>query len=467
MASEPDPGDAAGRQITYADEQPGRAQVGDRTPPDASRQARRPARATRVFRIALIVLVVGTFLGIPAARVLFAPDVAGPSEPPTPVRVGAPVRADAERTVRYAGNLTPEATTTILPKVSGRVTAIPVRQNQLVAAGDVIARIEDDVLRLQVEQARAAFEAADAQYRQAVRGVRSEELEIVRAEVEQAEAELETARSNLERTERLYEAETVSRSDYESAVDRFQSAQTQVANARRQLDLMESGASEEELAMARANADAAARQLELAELQLDYATVRTPVAGSVARVTAEVGQMVGTESPIAAVVNDRLIYARITIPERFYGDFRGSEGTMPVRIHPEAYPDDPPFEGTVSTVASIIDAASRTFEVEVAIPNADGRLRPGMYVNAIFVLESWDAAVQVPDSAVYRRDGATVVYTVESASPARASVVEVRTEDLPGELTLVHAGLDGSEQIIVEGAAFLADGDEVEVIEEP
>ncbi len=446
MASEPDPGDAAGSRIAFAEEHP-------RTP--------------RVVRIALIVLVVGTFLGIPAARVLFAPEVAGPSDPPAPVRVGVPIRADAERTVRYAGNLTPEASTTILPRVSGRVTAIPVRQNQFVAAGDVIARIEDEVLRLQVEQARAAFEAADAQYRQAVRGVRTGELDIVRAEVEQAETELETARSNLERTERLYEAEAVSRSDYESAVDRFQSAQTQVANARRQLDLMESGASEEELAMARANADAAARQLELAELQLDYATVRTPVAGSVARVMAEVGQMVGTESPIAAVVNDRLIYARITIPERFYGDFLGSEGTMQVRIRPEAYPDDAPFEGTVSTVASIIDAASRTFEVEVAIPNADGRLRPGMYVNAVFVLESWGEALQIPDSAVYRRDGATVVYTVESASPARASVVEVRTEDLPGEFTLVHDGLDGSERLIVEGAAFLADGEDVEVIDEP
>lgn len=466
MPSEPDPGDAAGSRIAFAEKHPRTTAPAD-PPSDGSRASGRAPRVTRVVRIALIVLVVGTFLGIPAARVLFAPDVAAPSDPPAPVRVGVPIRADAERTVRYAGNLTPEASTTILPRVSGRVTAIPVRQNQLVAAGDVIARIEDEVLRLQVEQARAAFEAADAQYRQAVRGVRTGELEIVRAEVEQAEAELETARSNLERTERLYEAEAVSRSDYESAVDRFQSAQTQVANARRQLDLMESGASEEELAMARANADAAARQLELAELQLDYATVRTPVAGSVARVMSEVGQMVGTESPIAAVVNDRLIYARITIPERFYGDFLGSEGTMQVRIRPEAYPDDAPFEGTVSTVASIIDAASRTFEVEVAIPNADGRLRPGMYVNAVFVLESWGQALQIPDSAVYRRDGATVVYTVESASPARASVVEVRTEDLPGEFTLVHEGLDGSERLIVEGAAFLADGEDVEVIDEP
>lgn len=465
MASEPDPGDAAGRDTIFVDELSDRRAEGGNAPgSDGDPRAR--SRSKRIIRIVLIVLVVGTFIGIPTARVLFRPDAAGPVDPPAPVRVGSPFRQDAERTVRYAGNLIAESTTTILPRVSGRVTAIPVRQNELVAAGAVIARIEDEVLRIQVEQARAAYEAADAQLRQATRGVRAEELEITRAQVEQAESELETARSNLDRTERLYEAEAVSRSDYESAVDRFQSAETQVANARRQLDLMESGAGEEELAMARANAEAAARQLELAELQLDYATVRTPVSGSVARLMAEVGQMVGPESPIAAVVNDRLIYARITIPERYYGEFRGSEGTMTVRIHPEAYPDDPPFEGTVSSVGSIVDAGSRTFEVEVAIPNADGRLRPGMYVNAFFVVESWEDAVHVPDSAVYRRNGETVVYALDVSSGAYAREIPVVVEDLPGDLAIVHDGLDGSEELIVEGGAFLADGDGVEVLEE-
>lgn len=410
-------------------------------------------------------LAVAMFIGIPIARYLLAPHEQAEAQPPTPVAVGQPVIRDAERTVRYAGTLTPEATTTILPKVGGRVTAVAVRVNQLVAAGDIVARIEDDVLRLQVEQARAAYEAADAQYRQAVRGVRNEELEIARADVEQAEATLETARSNLDRTRRLYEAEAISRREFEEAVDRFESAQTQVENARRRVDLMEEGASEEELAMARANADAAARQLELAQLQLSYATVRAPVSGTVARVLAEEGQMVGRETPIAALVNDRLIYATARVPERLYGAFRGGEGRMQVRIRAEAYPERDPFAGTVSTVASVIDAASRTFEVEVAIPNDDGLLRPGMYVNAVFVIERYPRVVHVPDTAVHRRGESDVVYTVEDtgAGETAAREVVIRAEDLPGEMTIAHDGLAGDEPIIVEGAAFIADGQTVSV----
>ncbi|MFW5688281.1 MAG: efflux RND transporter periplasmic adaptor subunit [Spirochaetota bacterium] len=418
----------------------------------------------RLVTVTVVALVVLTFLGVPAARFLLQPEPVVETAPPTPVLLGSPFRADAERTVRYTGNLTPEATTSVLPKVSGTITRLAVRENQPVSRGDVIAQIEDEVLQLQAAQARAAYQAADAQYRQAVRGVRSQELEITRARVEQAEAALETARSNLDRTERLFEADAVSRREYEEARDRFQAAETDVQNARRQLDIMEQGASSEEIAMARANADAAERRLDLARLQLDYATVTTPVAGTVARVFAEEGQTVGPQSPIVAIVNDRLIYAELNIPERLYGVFRAREGEMPARIYPEAYPDREPFVGTVTAVAPVIDAESRTFRVEVAVANADALLRPGMYVNAVFVLEAYPQALQVPTSAVHQSDGRTVVYSVDDGM---AVAREVTVLDRDGESAIVLSGLDGVDAVIVEGAAFLADGDEVEVVGGP
>ncbi len=421
----------------------------------------------RGWRIAVIALVGLTFLGLPAARYLIETQRAEPDDPRTPVVVGPPVRRDAERTVRYTGNLTPETMTTVVPKVGGRIVELNVRVHRSVAAGEAIGRVEDDALQLQVAQARAAREAADAQYRQAVRGVRSQELEIARADLEQAESALETARSSLGRTGRLLEAEAVSRREYEEAQDRFRAAETQVENARRRVRLMEEGAGDEELEAARANVDAASRQLELAELRLDHATIRSPVAGTVARVFTEVGQTVGPESPVVAIVNDRLIYATMRIPERLYGEFRGRDGAMPVRVFAEAYAgasaDGEAFRGTVSTVAPFIDAASRTFEVEVAIPNDDGMLRPGMFVSAVFVLEQYPQALHVPGSAVHRRQGGSVVY-LEVDGYARERAVQVR----PGgdALSQVLEGLSGDERIIMEGGAFLADGDAVRVVDE-
>jgi RND family efflux transporter MFP subunit len=416
-------------------------------------------------RVVLIVLVAGLFIGLPLGRYLLESEPQAAVPEPTRVATAMPVRADAEETVRYSGNLVPESSTVIIPKTSGRVTRILVSENQTVTAGQLLVEIEDDVLQLQLEQAQAAYDAADAVYRQALRGVRSTELAIVTADVEQAEADLENARSSLARSERLFEAGAIARSEYESAQNQFSSAETAVENARRQLSLMEDGAGEEELTAARANAQAALRQVELAELQLGYASITAPVAGTVASVMTEQGQLVGPSSPLISVVNDTLIRARIQVPERLYGKFRGREGQMVARVYPEAYSaaSDEPFVGRVSTVAGIIDAASRTFEVEVAIPNADGRLRPGMYVSTIFVLETYENALQIPESAVVSgADGEYVFVVADDIAEARPVV----TIDVPGPDTVVLSGVSETDAVIVEGLAFLDDGAAVEVVEQ-
>lgn len=133
---------------------------------------------------------------------------------------------------------------------------------------------------------------------------------------------------------------------------------------------------------------------------------------------------------------------------------------MPVRVSPLAYEDEPPFIGRVSAVSSMIDATSRTFVVEVAMDNADGRLRPGMFVRAEFVVESTNDALLIPNSALHIRDGRTVVFVLDGE---RAAVRPVVADDLPGLFTQIRGGLGADEAVIVEGAAFLQDGAPVAV----
>lgn len=418
-------------------------------------------RRTRVIAITAFSAVVLVFIAIPLSRIVFAQEEAAEQRPPTPVRVTTVTRGLAERTVEYPATLSPETTTPVLPKVSGRLTSVPVRENQLVAAGDTIATVEDDVLTLQVRQAEAALRAARAQYRQALDGARDTELEIARAELEQAETALETARGNLERTRRLYDAGTVPRADFEEAQDSFQAAETQVQNARRRLNLMEEGATDDQLEVALANVEASERQLELAQLQLSYATVTAPVAGTVARVMVEPGQSVGTQTTLVALVNDELIFATAAVPERLYGRFLDREGEMIARVMPSAYEDEPPFEGRVSSVASIIDSASRTFPVEVAIPNADGRLRPGMFVTVEFVLQTNPQALLVQDEAIYERGDQTVVFVVESGV---AQLVPVSVSELAGPMDEITSGVEAGTEVIAEGGAFLTPDTPVRVV---
>ncbi len=418
-----------------------------------------------IGKIITVVLVVGLFVGLPLGRFLLRPEPEAPTVDPTRVVTALPEWGSAESTVQYSGNLVPESSTAVTPKASGRVTQVLVSANDVVVPGQLLVQIEDDILQLQLSQARSAYEAADAVYRQAIRGVRSTELEIATAEVVQAEAELETARSALTRSQRLFEAGAIPRSDFESAENQFSSAETAVANARRQLTLMEAGAGEEELDAARANAQAALRQVELAELQLSYASITAPVGGTVASVVTERGQVVGPNSALLSIVNDRLIHARVRVPERLYGSFRGREGELLARVFPEAYSDGEaePFVGRVSTVAGIIDASSRTFEVEVAIPNEDGRLRPGMYVRTEFVLQTYEDELLIQDAAISDITGdATVLVVTDGVAVER----RVEIIDIAGPQAIVQSGLEDTDTVIVEGAAFLAVGDPVEIVEQ-
>jgi len=123
-------------------------------------------------------------------------------------------------------------------------------------------------------------------------------------------------------------------------------------------------------------------------------------------------------------------------------------------------------------VAPSADAQSRVFDIEVTIPNADGRLRPGMIGSVELGAEAGSASASanaaVPLSAIVRSPRAAGEYTVfvvdgrgdETVARARA----VTLGGVRGNLVAITRGLERGERVIVMGAGLLADGDAVRVI---
>ncbi|MFW5801208.1 MAG: efflux RND transporter periplasmic adaptor subunit [Spirochaeta sp.] len=415
-------------------------------------------RGFRVAAAAAALIVILIFIGLPLWRTALGEDEAE-SHQGILVELMELETERFEEMLRYPGTVTPNNNTVVTPKLAGEVLEIHVNRNDVVQPGDLLVSIDDSMARLQADQARAGVRAAQAQLDQARRGVRAQELENARASVQQAEDELQTARRNLERTERLYEAGTISRSEYEDAQNAFQSANTQVENARRSVRLMEEGASAEELQLAQANLDSAEKQLELAELQLNYAEVRAPIGGRVVDIMAEEGNMASTSTALAAIIGDDHVQVTTALPEERYELFAYRVGDMQVRIHPIAYPEASPFPGVVANVSSLIQRESRTFEVEVAVENPQGRLRPGMFANLEFVVNVEQEAILVPSSAVLTRDNQQVVYTVEmeDGSPT-AHMLPVSVGARQDGQVLITDGLEPGMQIVIRGNTYLEDG---------
>lgn len=418
----------------------------------------------RLIIFLALAMVPFVFLGIPALQIAFA--VADEeAQPGVPVRLSTPELRTLEQRVQYAGNLEAEQTAAALSRLSGEVLEILVSRNEMVEAGQILARIEDDVPQLERAQARANLDARESQLRAARRGAREEEVENARAQVEQAEENLENAENDLERTRRLFDAGTISRSEFEDTENAFRRARTEVESARRSLRILEQGATEEEIEQAEAAVEAARRQYELAQLNLDFATVRAPVSGRVTDVPVETGSTVEPGRPIAIIMNDDLVRARIRVPERRFSAFTRGELSPEALLTAVAFPDMEPARAEIRRIGSTIDPTTRTFEVELVVDNASGMLRPGMFVNSWFTVARESDIVTVPDAAVVQRGESSYVFALNDDGQT-VRRIEITTGLEQDGFTGVVGDIDLDTRVVVEGNSFLEDQQRVRVLED-
>ena len=382
------------------------------------------------------------------------------------VRAEHPRIGTIERMLSTSGTLTAAGTINVTSKVSGRIETIAVQEGQGVAEGQLLVQIDEQVPRLQLDQAYAAWQAAQAQYERAQRGPRPEELENARALQAKAEKDLATAEESFTRSEQLYSSGTIPKAQFEQAESMLRGARTELENAGRSLQMLEQGAGAEERRMALAQANAAKASYELARLQLENTRIRAPGAAVVARVLQDEGNIVGTSTPILVLVQAERIQVEIELAEKYYGEILGSGESLEVRVFPPAYPGKAAFIGRPFTVAPTINPGSRTFTVTVEIADPQDLLRPGMYAEVELVLQREPEALLIPVSSLLERAGEQIVFVVEGAGE---NAVATARKVVPGlsnaaEVQIV-SGIDAEDRVIVEGNSFLEEGQRIGILE--
>jgi RND family efflux transporter MFP subunit len=177
----------------------------------------------------------------------------------------------------------------------------------------------------------------------------------------------------------------------------------------------------------------------------------SPITGVVTQKNEEEGNLF-TQTPILELMQIDKLKVRVSISEQYYTNV---EVGTPVEILVDILPGER-FEGKVSLIYPAIDAATRTFTVEVTIPNAAGKLRPGMFARSIINMGDTEA-VMVPDVAVQKQIGSNerYVYVIESGVAHRRSVVPGRQI---GAMVDVSNGVSAGEQVAVSSFVRLEDG---------
>ena len=162
---------------------------------------------------------------------------------------------------------------------------------------------------------------------------------------------------------------------------------------------------------------------------------------------------------ILTVMQIQPVKVQVNVSE---SDFTKVKLGMPVDVNVEVYGDEV-FKGKVSLIHPTIDPATRTFVTEINIPNADNRIRPGMFARVNIDFGSVNRVV-VPDQAVVKRSGSgdRFVYVYKDGKVSFNQVQLGRHMDTSYELI---SGVENGAEVVIAGQSRLKDGAEVKVVE--
>ena len=294
--------------------------------------------------------------------------------------------ADSESTSSILLSGTIEARETDLAfQVPGRIARLLVDEGDVVTSGQEVASLEprDYELALARAQADAAISKANLTLLEA--GTRPQELKVAKATVTQAEAQLKFAKSETQRIGHLVQKQLSSQDQLDRARLEEDVAQAALTQAKEQLALRQEGTREEQIAMARADYAAHQQAVVIAQQQLTYVTVSSPVSGSITVRLAEAGEVVATGQAVLRVASLDHPWVRAYVNEKDLARIRLGQ-SADVRV--DGLPDkvfagrvvfiSPEAEFTPKTVETRDLRVDLVYRVKVEVDNHDGVLKIGM-----------------------------------------------------------------------------------------
>jgi HlyD family secretion protein len=323
-----------------------------------------------------------------------------------------------------------------------------------VAPGDVVVRFDSTTQQRTLEQRRSELKQAESEVQKA-------EAEGQRR-VQAAAAELEQLRSALNRAKLdLQGAELVSRVEVEKRQLALSDAEQHVIQMEQKIE-GERRAAAADRAIARQRRDKAGYDVAETERIIASLTVKAPAAGQISlmpnfraggpmsRSAPEFkrGDRAWFGAPIADLPDLSSVRMSCRVDE---ADRARVQRDSPVRIGVDAIPDRE-FEGRITDISLVArpDFSSfppvRNFDVVVSLSGTDPRVKSGMSASARIELDRLTDVVVVPASAVFLRDGATIVYTVGRGSPEPRPVTVARRSK---DRVAIASGLTAGERIVL------------------
>lgn len=332
-------------------------------------------------------------------------------QPSAPVITAKAVERDVPVILRVIGRARAYESVIVRSRVDGQATSVLFTEGQHVKAGDVLIRLDPTDFSVRLQQAIAAT-ARDA------------------ALVKRTRAD--TAR-------------------YEALRDRNFVSDEKVNEVR----------TNEAVAVANLNASKAST--ELARLQLSYTTIRAPIAGVTGARLVFPGSSVRTNETDLVVVNRASpLLVSFALPERHLPKLREAmlnalNNSDKMKVHISLPGKDmPSLLGDIHFIDNTVDPTTGTIAMKAILPNTDGFLTPGQFLNVAIVLETLNKVVTVPNEAVQQGQTGNFTYVVKPDNTVEVrKIVTINAED---GWTAIREGLQAGEIVVIGGQLRMAPG---------
>ncbi|EKT4465179.1 efflux RND transporter periplasmic adaptor subunit [Pseudomonas putida] len=331
-------------------------------------------------------------------------ETAAPAAPrPALVVQPQPAGASADS---YPGEVRARFEPELAFRIGGKVTKRLVEEGQRVKADQPLAELDPQDVRLQLEANRAQLAAA--------------------------QANLALVRTERDRYQKLLDKQMVSRSQFDNAENLYRAGLARLKQAKAEFDV--------------------------AGNQAEYAVLRAPQAGVIAKRQVEVGQVVAAGQTVFTLAADGEREVLIGLPEQQFARFAvGQTVSVELWSHPNAR-----YEGRIRELSPAADPRSRTFAARIAFTSASAPAELGQSAR-VFIAHAEQAPLSVPLSAVTAEQGQAYVWRVNKDSRLERAVV--RLGPYGADSVPVLEGLRADDWVVAAGGHVLREGQQVRPVD--
>lgn len=328
-------------------------------------------------------------------------------EPSQPVQAIQTQMTSLRQSLRYAGVVKPRYVIDVGFRVAGKIKQRLVNVGETLSQGQTLAILESTDFALNVQNSRAQVAAA--------------------------QADVDKAAIDLKRAKELLQTNTVSKDNYESALNRYSVSQAHLKQAKAALNISEN-------------------QSTYAELHADFK-------GVILETLAESGQVINIGQPIVKIARPEEIEVAIHIPEQRLADL---QPTAEMQITLLTAPQNV-YRGKIREIAPQADPLTRTYPMKISVLNPDAGLQWGKSATVTFA-QNATSIIPLPLGAVVKQQHQTAVWVVDLQGKTHFTPVQLG-EFLDGKVAIT-GGLQAGQWVVTAGTHKLHENQKVKILQE-